>query len=782
MISRPRFALSLLTLLLALAFPAAASAVYQVNSTGDGVDKALNGTCETSTPGECTLRAAIEESNNSTGVVDTVTFDFTVFEGKLADTITAASQLPTISDQLNILGGRCETEAGAGIEGPCVGVLRSGGGFLFAVGDDDVKIEGLAITGALIGIDVINESERFVAKNDWIGLNLKGEALGNNTGIFIDPGSDEATIGGLEEAERNVIGGNNLEGLDIEGASSAHVLGNYFGVAPDGKTARANAKDIEVTDSTAGAGFQAENNEIGETIGATARGTMKCDGGCNVISGATSSGIDLDGESGGNEAPASGPTTIYGNYVGLDARGETLVQNSIFGILAGAADNAVVGGTAEGRSNSIAGGGYGVYGENGDDLEVVSNVIGRDKSGAPIMAPSNVGIFNYSLDISDQEAAARIAYNSLEMSGGTGIEQRFTGAEILSNDIRGDANVGILTTGSSLDEGNLIEGNRVLDTGGAGIQIENDSNVVIRNEVENAGAAGILVKYVGIVPLASGTTENRVGGDEESEENTLLLNFGPAVEINDLEPTNNEVARNHGEGNGGPFIDLVSAQGSEPNGPNEGIKPPVIVKATTTKVEGLGAQAGAKIRVFRKASSEEGELESFLAEATADAFGNWSAVYPAAVPAGTLVTATQTSVNGGTSELAAPAAATAESGGGGEGGGGGAGGGSNNGGGNNNGGNNGGNGAAKDKTPPDTKIVKGPPKKTHKRTAKFKFTSTEAGSTFQCKMDRKPFKACASPKKFKKLKPGKHVFQVRAIDRAGNVDKTPAKRKFTVLR
>ena len=65
---------------------------------------------------------------------------------------------------------------------------------------------------------------------------------------------------------------------------------------------------------------------------------------------------------------------------------------------------------------------------------------------------------------------------------------------------------------------------------------------------------------------------------------------------------------------------------------------------------------------------------------------------------------------------------------------------------------------------------------------KFKFTATEVGSTFQCKMDRKPFKTCASPKKYKKLKPGKHVFKVRAIDRAGNVDPTPAKRKFTVLR
>ncbi len=32
------------------------------------------------------------------------------------------------------------------------------------------------------------------------------------------------------------------------------------------------------------------------------------------------------------------------------------------------------------------------------------------------------------------------------------------------------------------------------------------------------------------------------------------------------------------------------------------------------------------------------------------------------------------------------------------------------------------------------------------------------------------------------LKPGKHVFKVRATDAAGNVDPTPAVKKFTVLK
>src|SRR5512144_1753176 len=174
MLVRPRAILALLSFLLVLAFPATASAVYFVNSTEDQPDESLNGTCKTAV-NTCTLRAAIEESNKSEGVVDAIEFD-SACNGQNADTITAASDLPTITDRVNILGWRCETEAGVGIQGPCVGVTRSGGGSLLVVDAEEVKIEGLAITGATNGINVINESDSFIAKKNWVGLNLKGAA------------------------------------------------------------------------------------------------------------------------------------------------------------------------------------------------------------------------------------------------------------------------------------------------------------------------------------------------------------------------------------------------------------------------------------------------------------------------------------------------------------------------------------------------------------------------------------------------------------------------------
>jgi hypothetical protein len=81
---------------------------------------------------------------------------------------------------------------------------------------------------------------------------------------------------------------------------------------------------------------------------------------------------------------------------------------------------------------------------------------------------------------------------------------------------------------------------------------------------------------------------------------------------------------------------------------------------------------------------------------------------------------------------------------------------------------------------PGTSFLKKPPKVTRKRRAKFRFASTEAGSTFLCKLDRKPFRPCRSPATFT-VRPGKHRLRVKAIDIAGNVDATPASYRWKVL-
>ncbi|HEX9967242.1 MAG TPA: hypothetical protein VGB06_04805, partial [Solirubrobacterales bacterium] len=178
---RRTVSLSALVLALAalLAMPAgAAGATYTVDTVADEPDAGgINGICLTAGL-KCTLRAAIEESNASTSVKDTIAFAAT-FNGQFADTIAITLGELQITDEVTIDGDGgtpCTTDAAIG--GPCVGVSGSVG---LDVLSEDVEIKGLAVTGAGIGIAVLNESTGFTATNNWLGVKLDGSAGANTT-------------------------------------------------------------------------------------------------------------------------------------------------------------------------------------------------------------------------------------------------------------------------------------------------------------------------------------------------------------------------------------------------------------------------------------------------------------------------------------------------------------------------------------------------------------------------------------------------------------------------
>jgi hypothetical protein len=85
-----------------------------------------------------------------------------------------------------------------------------------------------------------------------------------------------------------------------------------------------------------------------------------------------------------------------------------------------------------------------------------------------------------------------------------------------------------------------------------------------------------------------------------------------------------------------------------------------------------------------------------------------------------------------------------------------------------------------DTTAPDTTITAHPKKRTTKRRAAFGFGSSEAQVTFQCRLDKKAWGSCASPKPYRVTR-GWHVFKVRARDASGNLDATPASWRFKRL-
>ncbi|HEX6229813.1 MAG TPA: hypothetical protein VFZ41_10185, partial [Solirubrobacterales bacterium] len=82
---------------------------------------------------------------------------------------------------------------------------------------------------------------------------------------------------------------------------------------------------------------------------------------------------------------------------------------------------------------------------------------------------------------------------------------------------------------------------------------------------------------------------------------------------------------------------------------------------------------------------------------------------------------------------------------------------------------------------PNTTLTKKPRRVTRDRTPTFRFRSNVGGAAYQCKVDRGAFRSCRSPYTAKKLRPGRHLFRVRAVAN-GSVDPTPARSAFKVVK
>ena len=139
------------------------------------------------------------------------------------------------------------------------------------------------------------------------------------------------------------------------------------------------------------------------------------------------------------------------------------------------------------------------------------------------------------------------------------------------------------------------------------------------------------------------------------------------------------------------------------------------------------------------------EGSSRVATATADGSGNWSTTIGGVSDAAHTYTATATDQAGNTSVASTPVHVTV------------------------------------DTQPPATSITSGT---TSTSDAGFSFASSEANSTFECRLagPNQPgaFTPCSSPSAYNNLAAGSYTFSVRAIDRAGNVDPTPPTWSFIV--
>jgi CSLREA domain-containing protein len=165
-----------------------------VNSTSDNADaNPGDGVCETFEPGECTLRAAIVESNAKPGT-DTINFDI---PGPGPYTISPGYGFDFISDPVVIDGTTQPGFTGS----PLIELNGSNAGpdaFGIVIFAGSSTVRGLVINRfALTGLDIDVNGNNTIQGN-YIGTDLTGTVdLGNGVnGLAVSQGSGDNLIGG----------------------------------------------------------------------------------------------------------------------------------------------------------------------------------------------------------------------------------------------------------------------------------------------------------------------------------------------------------------------------------------------------------------------------------------------------------------------------------------------------------------------------------------------------------------------------------------------------------
>ena len=181
---------------------------------------------------------------------------------------------------------------------------------------------------------------------DTTGTLQRGNGL---DGIVIKTVYDNR-IGGLTEAERNVIADNGRFGILLEGTAGNLVEGNFVGTTADGRSGLGNNWGIALV------------NDSFSVVGGTEPGAG------NLISDNTI-GLHLYGGISVRDA------VIQGNRIGTDLDGTEFLSNGV-GILIDAATNTLIGGTADGAGNTITGNdGAGVAVRGGTGITIRGNSI-----------------------------------------------------------------------------------------------------------------------------------------------------------------------------------------------------------------------------------------------------------------------------------------------------------------------------------------------------------------------------------------------------------------------
>ncbi len=473
---RPFLTLGLAAGVLLGAVPAAQAATITVTTTADDVVDT----------GACTLREAITAANTNTasGVtagecitgsamgVDRI--EFNIAPGGQQTITVASSLLPAVTSPVAI-DGSTQPDPPAGmppivINGNDIDAVGVEDDILrLMTGSDGSSIQGLVLHNAFArGIRVDNTSNIAIEGN-WVGLNAAGAASANGSdGILVNSSTLNITIGDDTSAERNVVSGNTLFGINLQTGSSAVVKGNYVGLNPAGTAAIGNGNDGIIAGG------------VGAVIGGAAAGEG------NVISGQSADASDA----GVTASGAAFGTQIVGNLIGTNAAGTADLGNNRGIELVGGSDDTLIGGTAAGAGNLISGNDdQGILAAGTENVIIQGNRIGTNLAGTAALGNSQHG-----MDLQSLEGNLLI--------GGTSNSAR--------NLISGNGNNGIRINGG---DGTVTIQRNFVGTSADGMSAIGNGNQGMRIEANFLTSATVGGAGNGNVVAASGTSAMRLVAD-----------------------------------------------------------------------------------------------------------------------------------------------------------------------------------------------------------------------------------------------------------------------------
>jgi len=473
------------------------------------------------------------------------------------------------------------------------------------------------------GIALVGGTATNIIQGNLIGLSAAGTgALPNGeNGISISGGSSNL-IGGTVAAARNIISGNNDNGIGIllNTDSGNTVMGNYIGTDVTGTQA--------IYNDLAGVRIQGCSNLIGGAVS-----------GCgNVISGNGELGVWLIQNSGNVTG-----NIIQGNIIGLDVSGANSLGNGDAGVGITSAANNLVGGTTAGSRNVIsANGGEGIFltGDGTSNNVVQGNYIGTDAAGMTARGNGAEGISAVSVITTQIGGTAAGAGNLISANNNRGIYLNYASGNVIQGNF----------------VGTKVDGTNALPNFYHNIDIDAGSmNNIVGGWAAGAGnrlafaSVGASSAYSG-ARVRTGAYNNLIAG------NSIFSNGALGI---DLSPTSGGVSAGVN-----PIVDCEG--GIVAGAANAGQNFPTLSDAysgTSTRIRGtMDGKTGKpyKLQFFASPTGDPsgyGEGQVFLGQTNITlgltCSSNFTAYLPVSVSPGWVVTATATDTNNNTSEFSA---------------------------------------------------------------------------------------------------------------------------------